>query len=308
MKLNLKTVTAKVDGEKVSGTVYVKSMEIKVAKNQSRYLQGLLADNKDLISFKVWGDYAETFATAHKNSPIMHIEGKVNVYNEMVSIVITKTLPATDGLAIADFVSGHDRSAIETEFYEINKRLLSTNAYETLNVILRDKVKERFFLEYAGMSMHDACPSGVANHTLKMLRIAEVLLTNDPRLVQWTDLLILGIDLHDVGKVKEMYNGNYRKNSFVTHREFGAELLCANKSFVEAQHGDDFYYRLLSIIRGHHDEFEEKAKTVYAYIVHLIDMLDSQTTHILDVVEGDTLKIETSGDSCIVSHDNKWYV
>ena len=86
------------------------------------------------------------------------------------------------------------------------------------------------------------------------------------------------------------------------------ELMMNNKDFIVSQFNDDFYYRLISIIRGHHDEFEEKAKTVYAYITFLIDMLDSQVSHILDCVEAENLKEESSGDSYIQSHDHKLYV
>jgi 3'-5' exoribonuclease len=121
-------------------------------------------------------------------------------------------------------------------------------------------------------------------------------------------MLILGINLHDIGKIKEMKDGDYRKNSFVTHREFGVELLYANRALITEKFDDDFFYRLISIIRGHHDEYEEKAKTVYAYIVHLIDMLDSQVTHILDVVEGEGLKEDSSGDKFVQARDAKWYV
>ena len=211
-------------------------------------------------------------------------------------------------LAPSDFITGHDISAIEKEFYEINSRLLSPQGLELLNLIIRDKVKERFFLEYAGMTMHDACPGGVANHTLKMLRILETVINNDERIRPWTDLLVLGVNFHDVGKVKEMLNGVYRKNSFVTHREFGVELLSSHKDYITKLFDDDFYYRLISIIRGHHNEYEEKAKTVYAYFVFLIDMLDSQVTHVLDAVEGDNLKEESSGEKALASYDQKLYI
>ena len=308
MKINIKEITSKVNGESVSGVVYVKNANINVAKNGKKYIQGLLIDNKESIFYKVWGDYMEAFQKVNATSQILYIEGTVNVFNDTTSIVITKAMPSNEGLTPADFITGHDRDALEREFYEINKRLLSPNAYDILNVVVRDKVKDRFFMEYAGMTMHDACPSGVANHTVKMLRILETIINNDPRLAPWTDLLVLGVDLHDVGKIKEMYNGNYRKNSFVTHREFGIELLMNNKDFIASQFNDDFYYRLVSIIRGHHDEFEEKAKTVYAYITFLIDMLDSQVSHILDCVEAENLKEESSGDSYIQSHDHKLYV
>ena len=307
MKINIKEISSKANGETVKGIIYVKTVEIKVAKNGKKYIQGLLADKKELALYKVWGEYMETFQNAKSVSAILEVEGKVNVFNDTASLIITHAVPSS-AYRLSDFVDGHDKEKIEQEFYTINESLLSPNAMDLLNQLLQGKVKERFFLEYAGMTMHDACPSGVANHTLKMLKLARTLIENDTRLAPYTDLIVLGIDLHDIGKIKEMLNGNYRKNSFVTHREFGIELLNANKECICNLFDDDFYYRLVSIIRGHHDEYEEKAKTIYAYIVFLIDMLDSQVTHILDCIEGENTKEESSGDFCILANDHKLYI
>lgn len=309
MKIDLSNVTTKVDGESVIGTVYVKTREVKLAKNKSKYCQGFLIDGKEMISYKVWNDYFETFMKLVETSPIVDIKGKVNVYNGAVSIIITEATASNGGYKISDFVQGHDRDAIEKSFYEINNRLLSEKGLNVLNIVLRDNIKERFFLEYAGMTMHDACPSGVANHTLKMLKIAETTFLNDSRISErMKELIVLGIDFHDIGKIKEMLDGNYQKNSFVTHREFGIEFLHANKDFICNEYDEDFYYRLISIIMGHHDKFEDPAKTIYAAIVHYIDMLDSQMTHFLDVIEGEGLKEESSGEKCIASFDSKLYV
>lgn len=309
MKLDLTKVTTMIDGENISGNVYIQTLEIKVAKNLKKYAQGFMIDNKTIVAYKVWGDFLDEFTTFYNsNGPIMNITGKINVFNDTTSIIITNVKPATAIFSISDFISGHDQSSIEKEFYAINERLLSPAAFNILNCILNGEIKERFFLEYAGMKMHDACPSGVSNHTLKMLRILDTLLKNDNRLIPWTDILVLGIDFHDIGKVKELNNGNYTKNSFVSHREFGVELLHNNKDFIISNTNEDFYYRLISIIRGHHDEFEEKAKTVYARIVHLIDMIDAQVSHFLDVVEGENIKQEASGDYCIDSVTGKLYI
>ena len=309
MKINLREVTTKIDGESVSGVVYVKTKDIKLTKNKSKYCQGMLVDGKDMVSFKVWSDYLDKFCEITDNNPIVTIRGKVNVYNGTVSIVITDANNFNEGFKASDFVIGHDRNLIEKEFYEINNRLLSTNGLAILNKIIDGEIKERFFLEYAGMMMHDACPSGVANHTLKMLKLAETLINNDTRITEeMKELIVLGINLHDVGKVREMLDGAYQKNSFVSHREFGVEFLKENKDFIVSVYNEDFYYRLVSIIRGHHDVYEEPAKTIYAYIVHLIDMVDSQMTHFLDVIEADGLTEESSGEKCIKCYDKKLYV
>lgn len=310
MKINLKEMSAKIDGESVNGVVYVKTREIKLTKTNSKYCQGMLADGKEIVSYKVWNNYLDKFCEITENNKIINIKGKVNVYNGSVSIVITEAIPVDSGYEIKDFVTGHDKDAIEKEFYEINHRLLSDAGMNVLNIVIRDNIKDRFFVEYAGMSMHDACPSGVANHTLKMLRIAESMINNDSRVTPtMKELIILGIDFHDVGKIMEMLDGCYQKNSFVTHREFGLEILHTNKDFIVNEFDEDFYYRLASVIMGHHDKFEDPAKTIYAAIVHMIDMIDSQMTHFLDVIEGETLKEESSGEKCIQSYDGtKLYI
>ena len=39
-----------------------------------------------------------------------------------------------------------------------------------------------------------------------------------------------------------------------------------------------FYLELIAIISQHHGEFGERPKTVYAYLVHVIDLLDSRVS------------------------------
>ena len=39
-----------------------------------------------------------------------------------------------------------------------------------------------------------------------------------------------------------------------------------------------FYLELVAIISQHHGEFGERPKTVYSYLVHVVDLLDSRVS------------------------------
>ena len=176
---------------------------------------------------------------------------------------------------------GYDRCKLEDEFYKFLSQS-GPNVEQLVNKIIVGDVKERFFSEFAAKRKHDACVGGLANHTIKMLRLAKTMIANDERLLPFNDIIYIGVICHDLGKIRELYMGNYVKNSFISHREHGCEMMYEIKEEIMDLFGEDFFYHLLSVIRGHHHVYDEKAKTVYAYIVHLIDMIDAQVTELMD--------------------------
>lgn len=184
-------------------------------------------------------------------------------------------LPTTDGL-----------QQLQEEFFTfINTKIAQPYVKTLLAVFNGENVLQLFCKEYAGNKMHDAKIGGLLNHTLKMLRLAETIVKNDVRLEAYKDILYAGVILHDIGKVQEMNLGIYTANSFPSHRMFGIEMLCRHKAEIVAEIGETNYYHLQCIIQGHHGQWGEPPKTVWAYIVHLIDMLESATTGVLDKIE-----------------------
>ena len=55
-----------------------------------------------------------------------------------------------------------------------------------------------------------------------------------------------------------------------------------------------FYRELQAIILEHHGEFGERPKTVYAYLVHVIDLLDSRVSGLQRKVEDLSLEDTTN--------------
>ena len=136
--------------------------------------------------------------------------------------------------------------------------------------------------EFAAVWHHDNCKAGLLAHTTKVVRMAS-LIRMYPEITKKIspDVLFIGCALHDIGKVYEYGLGAVTdEGKVLSHHTFGV-LFCAShkKDIVEAL-GRDGYRLLLSIIEQHHGEYGERPRTVAAYVVHRLDMLESVLTSV----------------------------
>jgi 23S rRNA maturation-related 3'-5' exoribonuclease YhaM len=307
-KINLDAILASnTKGEKHEGVGYVLSYTKKVSEgNGKQFITFNLCDNGTVCSGKVWQENVEAFEKATQNSKIINISGTVDTFGGTSSIVVTSCSEYIGPFTIVDFVKGIDENELETRFWNFIKDNASTNVETCLRKIFEEPiVKERYFKEFAGKMMHDALPGGLANHVLKMLDIFKTLSTNIPFWKQNSDLMIMGIALHDIGKIEEMTNGSYNKNSFLTHIYRGIALLEKYKELIVSEFSLDFYEKLISILIGHHDEYETKARTIYAMIVYMIDNLDAKSTGFAEDYEANNFTTSDNGDQ-IFKRDNLW--
>ena len=178
----------------------------------------------------------------------------------------------------------------------------SARAVEVINEILGigtgNYMHKRFSHEQAALNNHDNCMTGLLAHTIKCLRIYNGIkdiyknIFGDKVV---NDLMVIGLIIHDCGKVYEMYNGAYQKYSYVSHRGLGAEHLSKYKDYITEKYDEDFYYMLYSIIMQHHDVYGDPAKTLYAFIAHQIDNIDAILTSIDEIIENGTYTEDMSG-------------
>ena len=296
----------KTKGEKVSGSVYVRTFDYRVTKSGDSFVTGYVIDHGCVINFKVWREVLENFRSLIAVSRVITISGVVDVWNNVPSIVFESVKADSFGYKPLDFLFGYDRGKLEGEFYGFLENV-SPKVKLLINKIIDGEVKERFFTEYAAKLLHDACLGGLANHTIKMLHLAETIVDNDDRLLPFSDLIYVGVICHDLGKVREFYLGESVKDSFMSHSEYGCEILYELKEYIVNLYDESFFYRLISIIRGHHHIYEVRAKTVCAYIVHLIDMLDSQTTMFMDNLDAHAYKETVKGEKNTEIFDDTYY-
>ena len=299
------------DGSIISNAVvYISSYKRVLKKDgKSGYISGFFANKKDTIGFKVWDAPVVDYLTQNDmQGRVVRINGKANSYMNNVELNVTSITPLDEAeYSRSLFLKSADVDGLFKEFTDfVNTNLTQKGVQLVLGIFKGDKLFERFKEEFAGSRMHDAQVGGLLHHTLKMLKIAKTVVENEPRfgtIENFADLLFVSIIMHDIGKIDEMHFGVYQENSFVSHRILGIERLVKYKTGIIQLYDANFYYELISVLQGHHGEFADKPTTVMAYIVHLIDMLESQTTGIFDKIENNDFTMR-AGSMAVVVNDS----
>lgn len=240
----------------------------------------------------------EYFSSLEINN-ILSIEAKVSEYNGKLSLVINKIDVEPTSLTEYDFMKSINVPKVYEELIGDVRANLSQNYQRIFALLLKD-YKDAYVKTYGGSRCHDAQVGGLMNHSYKMFKIALTLLSNDDRLAPFKDELLLGTLIHDFGKTVELDINKYTKNSFVTHRTLGIEILALRRGDIIPYIGEDAYYRLLAIVQGHHGEqWGDKPTTMITQVVHYIDLLESQTTGFLDIIDNEAYQVQENGNKVI---------
>ena len=284
----------------IRGYALISSYSVASYGNQgkSRALGTLTTKDKTMDWTSFDNKIVEYFSSLEINN-ILYIEAKVSEYNGKLSLVINKIDVEPTSLTEYDFMKSINVPKVYEELIGDVRAHLSQNYQRIFALLLKD-YKDAYVKTYGGAKMHDAQVGGLMNHSYKMFKLALTLLSNDDRLVPFKDELLLGTLIHDFGKVIELDINKYTKNSFVTHRTLGIEILALRRGDIIPYIGEDAYYRLLAIVQGHHGEqWGDKPTTMITQVVHYIDLLESQTTGFLDIIETEAYQVQENGNKVI---------
>ena len=284
----------------IRGYALISSYSVASYGNQgkSRALGTLTTKDKTIDWTSFDNKIVEYFSSLEINN-ILYIEAKVSEYNGKLSLVINKIDVEPTSLTEYDFMKSINVPKVYEELIGDVRAHLSQNYQRIFALLLKD-YKDAYVKTYGGAKMHDAQVGGLMNHSYKMFKIALTLLSNDDRLVPFKDELLLGTLIHDFGKVIELDINKYTKNSFVTHRTLGIEILALRRGDIIPYIGEDAYYRLLAIVQGHHGEqWGDKPTTMITQVVHYIDLLESQTTGFLDIIENEAYQVQENSNKVI---------
>ena len=300
------------------GVACIKTATIQKTKAGKDYVSGTVIRGKLTFQFKIWDSAVVAILRPFIEAPtgfrahLAEVTGTVGQYNGSLDYTFSSVtpIPDTDEIAVKDFLPSLDCERLFTELCEFINSKLSPNYINTLIAIMQlpangdptgtTNIQTALKTCWAASGNHDAIAGGLINHTLKMLRYAEVMIADHPFFAENKDLIYAGIILHDIGKTQEIVDGSYTKNSFVSHRIMGVEYMAINKATIISLIGVDAYYRLMSIIEGHHDKFGNPADTVWAYIVHLIDMLDTWATMIEEAIVNEKAATNATGEKYLM--------
>lgn len=286
---------------KDAGIVLLKNFNKGTTSSGSPKYSGTIA-NIDEAKFNVWSnsiafEYFENLPVDEAPHVVL-----INFTISKFGIVIDD-IRKVDGYNPDSFIfHKYSVDEISSDFVnELIRSKISRNAITVIKSVLHmgqnDIINKRIAREYAAYSHHDNCPTGLLSHMLKCIKIYNGIKNTYNFLCdeRTNDLMVIGLALHDLGKIYEMCDGVYQKHSFITHRGLGFEHLLYYKEMIVDLYDDDFFYMLSSVVLQHHGEFGENPKTLYAYLVHIIDDIEAQMTSIDDLLSSDTTTTDASG-------------
>lgn len=321
----------------------IKNMTVRVAKNGSEFVTGTLQNQSVSIGFKIWGDAmvsddvlstVNNMLVASGAAPLTNISTGTNL------VALCKAFPLqgkciTFAAKASEFngvYEWHIQSikAIRTDTMNYMPHVPNVDdlwnelmSYITslpqewqsaMNYVFHGADNVDFLTEFkkawGGSTQHDAKYGGLLSHTVKMLRIWDTLKKNDVRLVQINEIMTTAIILHDLGKCEEIVDGCYTPTSIVTHPQRFALYMGRWQKEIMTLLGEDNFFRLCSAVLGHHNGFgDPESRSIYAMILHYIDLLEAKTTSIFDMLDNaNSLKKSSSGNYYIAMDERTLYI
>ncbi len=280
-------------GAVATGTVWIKETpSIRESKTQKQFMVGKFFYRSNHYEFKIWESYI--FEPIRLGGPGLYDVSLVrDEFNGSTYFTVRNCAQCKDPeVDESRFYSAVPREQlqglIQKGFREAEALGLSPEIKALAGRLLEaPELNKQFFKEGAAVYFHDNRIGGLANHTFKMLRIGNLLLEFHPLLRQHVDLFVLGILLHDVGKVFEYECLSPSTYWYVNHRVRGIEFLTNYRDEIIEIKDETFYRQLQAIIAGHHGEHADRPTTIATLVIHYIDYIESQVTGLMEQVESE---------------------
>jgi len=192
-------------GDYVDTIVVVKSKRrIPYRNRPGYYLAFLLKDRTGAVDARVWED-AERIDREISERDVVRVRGIVELYQQLPQVRVASIEKVEEGeYDWADLVPRTERD-VEELWRKVREAVESVrNPY--LNSLLRSFFDDPDFAEAfknapASLYLHHNWVGGLIEHICSVLDLAETICRHYPELDR--DLLVTGVLLHDVGKVRE---------------------------------------------------------------------------------------------------------
>ncbi len=279
-----KLIEALKPGDRVRNVFKVLEIQKRTKKNGEPFLSLELRDPTGKIGAKIWSQ-VDTHLSMIRAGEFYRFSGTVNEYQNQPQLKIESLNPvAADDPEVnrSDFEEQAPFD-VEKDFQDMTDTLKAAirNPFLIgLIDIFEKKYRQAFQQHYAAQKIHHAYAGGLLEHTHSVIRLA-ILIADFYRLDR--ELLAIGALFHDIGKLIEFT----RSPAVETTPEGGliGHIILSNQIFLELQgqvknFPPDLSLQIQHLIVSHHGEKEfgapEVPKTPEAFVLHMIDLLDSK--------------------------------
>ncbi len=264
-------------------------------KDGNPFLTVTLTDRTGQVKGVVW-DQVERIAAAVSEGDFVHVRAQVGAYRGSIQMVIKDMAPVpAEQVDAADFLAATSRD-VGKMFERLKKmtRAMQTRHLKALfDLFWEDDVFVAAFTRApAAKLMHHAYIGGLMEHTLSMAILSEMITGHYSGVDR--DMLLAGVILHDVGKVRELeytHRIDYTdEGRLLSHITIGLAML--EEKLRQVDGFPEIQAQLLKhMIVSHHGAREfgspEPPKTIEAVLLNYIDEIDSRVNSIREYVAQD---------------------
>jgi 3'-5' exoribonuclease len=286
-------------GEKVRGYFKVLSVAKKTKRDGGAFLSLEIMDKTGRIPAKIW-DNAGHYFTLIQEGAIYKINGYVNEYMNQKEIKVDglrAISPSDTDFDEKNFVekSAFDTGKVFQDMMEILKSNMSSPYLLKLIDLFSQEYGEKFKTHYGAQKVHHAYMGGLLEHTHSMLKLA-VFCADHYSLDK--ELLLTGVVFHDIGKLFEFSIEPTTSTTFegglLGHITIGCARFLELKDKIPG-FPEELSCKIQHLIISHHGEKEfgspEVPKIPEAFVLHLLDMLDSR----IKIIEETLANTEVKG-------------
>jgi 3'-5' exoribonuclease len=273
------------------------SKQMRTGRDGGRYFALTLADRTGQVDGRMWEiDDAGDFDPGD----VVKVRGEVCRFNERLQIKVEKIRRAmTDEYELGDFVPQSQREIGEmwAELQGWVASVRDPDLKALLEAFLNDEEIARTLREApAAKGLHHAWIGGLLEHILSLMEMCELAARHYPEVNR--DLLLTGVVLHDIGKLRELRWGTSfdytMEGQLLGHITIGIGMIeqkiVAIPNFPAAK-------RLLveHLVLSHHGEYEygspKLPMTAEAVLLHYMDNLDAK----MQTVRSELARAEAAG-------------
>jgi len=287
------------ENQEITGFFAAVSRQVRTNREGGRYFALILSDRTGQVDGRMWEiDDAGEFSAGD----VVKVRGEVCRFNERLQIKVEKIRRANPGeYEFGDFVpqSQRDIGEMWAELQGWVDGFHDPDLKALLEAFLNDNEIERALREApAAKGLHHAWIGGLLEHILSLMGMCELASRHYPEVNR--DLLLTGVVLHDIGKLRELRWGtsfDYTlEGQLLGHITIGIGMIeqkvAGIPNFPAAK-------RLLieHLVLSHHGEYEYGSPrlpmTAEAIVLHYLDNLDAK----MQTVRNELARAEASGRS-----------
>ncbi len=254
-------------------------------KTNKPYLNLVLGDKTGQIEGRVWDPGDSRIAKDVERGDIVKARGCVSRFDERLQLKVEQMRKAAPGEANkADLLPAttYDVDALWRELMGFVESFTEPDLKRLLTTLLSEPAIAQAYREApAARQLHHAWLGGLLEHVVSLLRLADRVVPSYPILHR--DLLLTGVILHDIGKVRELaweVGFEYTiEGTLLGHIHMGAELVERTMDGLA-----DFPPRLRTLvvhmILSHHGKLEFGSPKLpmipEALVLNFVDDLDAK--------------------------------